>query len=126
MEFNIGDKVQVKSLRWFEENCELLFSNDFYYKDSNGVNTLRVTPEMLQFCGRLVTISGFEYSYYKLAETPSLYWSGDFFLSSDTAKRYSYSKDVYYNSIKDYCSNFCVFKDNSKCNNLECPLYKFN
>ena len=48
MKYNVGDKVQIKSLDWYNEN-----------KDENGIVELSThifTPGMSQFCGKVMTI----------------------------------------------------------------------
>ena len=48
MKYNVGDKVRIKSLDWYNEN-----------KDEDGIVELSThvfTPEMSQFCGKVVTI----------------------------------------------------------------------
>ena len=48
MKYNVGDKVRIKSLDWYNEN-----------KDEDGIVELSThifTPGMSQFCGKVVTI----------------------------------------------------------------------
>lgn len=48
MKYNVGDKVQIKSLDWYNEN-----------KDEDGIVELSThifTPGMSQFCGKVMTI----------------------------------------------------------------------
>ena len=51
MEYKVGDKVKVKSLEWFEKNCDL----DFLNKELRYFSKKRS-----YYCGKIVTI---DYSY---------------------------------------------------------------
>lgn len=55
MKYKVGDKVRVKSLDWFRENCEYNeIHKCFIYKEE-----VVVFPKSTQrFCGQVVTICG--------------------------------------------------------------------
>ena len=110
---NIGDKVRVKTLKWFEEN---------FKKDKSGsfqVNGFTFTPEMQKYCGSIVIIDDVIESFadndrfYIIASSPKYVWIELFF-------DMSYLEGITVNNIKSYCNNSCIF-DN--CNNPECPLF---
>ena len=49
MKYNVGDKVQIKSLDWYNENKDELGNMD--------CGDVLMTTEKSQFCGKIVTIS---------------------------------------------------------------------
>ena len=64
MKYKVWDKVKVKSIEWYNAN-----------KDKNGYvhcqGTLYFIPQMLDFCGKIVTIDGKKY---KIKSGTSALW----------------------------------------------------
>ena len=50
MKYNVGDKVRVKSLEWYNENKEAKAVSGVYVDDNCFVN------EMTEHCGKILTI----------------------------------------------------------------------
>ena len=99
MKYKIGDKVRVKSLRWYNENKDKYGYVQCGYKD--------FTENMRKYCGDVVTISGFYYSSfydfttYNIAEEDdySYAWSDDMFegLAEDTIQPVVFENIVFPN-----------------------------
>ena len=60
MKYNVGDRVRIKSLEWYNEN-----------KTSEGClvcGESHINPEMINMLGKIVTISSIEGNHYRIKE----------------------------------------------------------
>ena len=70
MNYNVGDKVRIKSLDWYKENKDE--TNDI--ECSNNIWFYR---EMSKFCGKVMTISHVGVDYYTMVEDLVGYWTDE-------------------------------------------------
>ena len=62
MKFKVGDKVKVKSLRWYN-------SNKNHYGFVNDDNCSEpFSDKMAEYCGKVLEITAIEFAYYILAD----------------------------------------------------------
>jgi hypothetical protein len=78
MKYNIGDKVRVKSLEWYNKNK----NKKGYFKCQGG---LHFTSRMSKYCDKIVTIDEiWEGEFYWIQEDDQLFeWTDDMFESDD-------------------------------------------
>ena len=94
MKYNIGDKVRVKSLEWYNN------ANKNKTGDIKCQGIAYFSHPMSEFCSRIVTINKiFELGYYKIQEDDQIFaWTDDMF-----------EDDVMFVDIDDYDYEFqCV------------------
>ena len=94
MKYNIGDKVRVKSLEWYNN------ANKDKDGDIKCQGIAYFSHPMSEFCSRIVTINKiFELGYYKIQEDDQIFaWTDDMF-----------EDDVMFVDIDDYDYEFqCV------------------
>lgn len=78
MKYKVGDKVKVKSLKWYNEN-----------KDKKGYvnhsDTIFFEPNMSKFCGSIFTIKNIDIDLesYDVEEENEYYWTDDMFEDED-------------------------------------------
>lgn len=89
MKYNIGDKVRVKSLEWYNAN-----------KDKDGdikcQDTLYFTHPMSEFCGKIVTIAEIWVDdFYLIIEDNQIFeWTDDMFEDDDLEFQRAVAKAV--------------------------------
>jgi hypothetical protein len=89
MKYKVGDKVRVKSLEWYNAN-----------KDKNGYvhcqGTLYFIPQMLDFCGKIVTIDEvwLDEVYIIQESDRDFEWNDDMFEDEDLEFQRAISKSV--------------------------------
>lgn len=67
MRHNVGDKVRINSLKWYETHRDV--EGSAYNPDAS----YRFTPEMTEFCGLSATITERFLNYYKLSVDCGIY-----------------------------------------------------
>lgn len=131
LKLNIGDKVRVKSLNWFEEFCYIIKDDSFGFKQSNDYlivegNLVAETPvfnkRMICFCENTVTIKKIintkNRTYYRIEEDNGKdMWSLYMF---DTI----FNPDYRYRII-NYCRSQCIYNNSDFCNNCKLHLSNF-
>lgn len=70
MKYNIGERIRVKSLDWYNEN-----KNEF---EQIRCNTAYFQPTMSRFCGSILTIKNINIDTYNVEEN-TYYWTDDMF-----------------------------------------------
>ena len=93
MKYNIGDKVRIKSTKWYNEK------KDEYGRVETSSNVL--VPNMSIFCGKECTIcniiedaSGDEIYYILLEDTSGYIWTNDMFEDEDLEFQCAVAKAV--------------------------------
>lgn len=84
--FNVGDKVLVKSLDWYNEN-----------KDASGNVQVPMcfVSAMREWCGKIVTIQSKGYNNYWIAESGQYMWSDEMFEGlADVTELFAKTGDV--------------------------------
>lgn len=121
MILNIGDRVKIHSLEWFEKNFLREGSNFISTSDRDRI----LNRNMQLFCGKYVTIkhvvnidSLSEIVFYRIYEDGCLsLWEGEYFEDYDENENYK-------SCIVKFCNDFCIHRDaRSRC--LECPLNNY-
>lgn len=88
MKYNIGDKVRVKSLEWYNEN-----------KNENGIidcnESVFFAPNMSKFCGSIVTIKNIDVDVdaYEVEEI-NCFWTDNMFEDDDLEFQCAVAKTV--------------------------------
>lgn len=81
--YKIGDKVKVKPLDWFKKHCACDGHGYEYYRSGNLVNY--INDDMLEYCDKEVTITGYRGGAYLIAEDCRT-WAWDKWMFEDKEK----------------------------------------
>ena len=83
MKYNVGDKVRIKSIDWYNQMLAIK-DKHAYRTASNGCEFIGVwcgnrifKNDMIKFCGQVMTIKAIENEYYIMHEDTSGYWYCD-------------------------------------------------
>ena len=104
MKHNIGDKVRVKSLEWYNENKDKygdVKCYDCQETDIKCQDTIYFITQMSEYCGKIVTIDKIweDYYYSIIEDEQRFYWTDDMFegLAEDTIQPVVFENIVFPN-----------------------------
>ena len=81
MKYKVGDKIKIKSLKWYNEN------KDEYGDVDSGEKEFEFVKSMVEHCGKVATIISRCESFYRLNIDKGFYrWSDNMFEETETFK----------------------------------------
>ena len=121
MKYNVGDKVRIKSIDWYNENKDsngnVVFSSKVtHFSWRENVRTV-FTKDMSKFCGKVVTIETVWTVNYSIVEGTNIDYFTDEMIEGlveeETKPNVIEEAKTYWDSIKDawICPEGYIFKD---------------